>query len=301
MVGAVRSSRNADVCSPTRLPRCPALPTTPGDGGEHTGGVVRVQALDDMQPSTAARAREVIAWVRAYCASHDYTLHLDETHNGRLTVRIGADAYTLELAEEVDLVDEVPAEDVSAAKYDWQRVSTSRVEKPSGRLHLQLVTCERPTSWADRTRWSLTDKLPRAMAELESRAAEAVATHARVEQAHAERVAAWERAVQDATAAGRRERQRAVALEQATLWAQARDLRAYAAALDEHPEHGADTRSRAWADLLRAEADRLDPLTAEPGTLAPPEDDPIPVEALDRHMPPGLTAAHPPDRRDHRW
>lgn len=257
--------------------------------------------ISDMEPLTRARAQSLIGQLVQECAKKGYAFSVDAQDAGAFTIAIGPDRFAFELTEELDTVDEVPVEQAAAAKYDWQRLHPVRVTKPSGRLHLQLVTYREPTSWADRRRWTLEDKVPKVFTELASRAAAAQTRRDAEDHVHREKLARWQEAVAHAREECRQERARARAREQAGRWAQARDLRGYADALRNHPMHRSSAETLRWADIIQNEADRLDPLRHSPESLPPPLEEEIATTELNRFMPDGMRAERPPQPRQSSW
>lgn len=98
---------------------------------------------------------------------------VSERHAETSTFRIdiGEDSYPFLLTEEHDKGDQIPQEQLDAAKYSWQRVSLRPAMIPSGRLTLQLQHGSRHPHWADRQRWRLDEKLAAVMEQIEQHAA----------------------------------------------------------------------------------------------------------------------------------
>ncbi|WP_458683207.1 hypothetical protein [Prescottella equi] len=200
------------------------------------------------------------------------------------------------LSEEEDKVDEYPADEVATAKYSWQRVSARTVTVPSGRLILHYDQKWGVRRWADRTRWTLDDKLPEILDDFENHA-----------QAHLDRTLAheaeeqrlerlWRTARTDARHRLALAHNRARVLSQLDDLDHARRLRAYAQdledLLDECRSPGTVSEIRGWQLFISAEADRLDPLRhIEIQRWDEPD---VTDDDLDPFMPSGMHAAYPP-------
>jgi len=161
----------------------------------------------------------------------------------------------------------------------------------------------RQSTWGDRQRWRLEERLPHVFREMEERIAEA-----RFE-AEDRQIAAQRRAAAERRAAEERERRwqtlmaqareqfveehRAKHLRaQAGAWLEAEHLRRYCDAIEAaHGEHPETTELVAWA---REYITRLDPLKKPPPLPQPP--DPTP-EALQPYLPDGWSAWAPDTRR----
>ena len=140
----------------------------------------------------------------------------------------------------------------------------------TGRLTLTLVSGfserRRASTWADRKRASLEEKLPDVLCEIEIRAAEDRHRTRIAEQKAAEREKAWEEAMR----VGRErhaEHHRATTLaEQVRACQQASEIRAFCDAAQR--QRGSDGAAARWIAWARGYADRLDPLH---GALSEPE------------------------------
>jgi hypothetical protein len=121
-------------------------------------------------------------------------------------------------------------------------------------------------------------------------------------QAAARRLELWEQAVPQARERYLAELNQKRAIEQATAWRAAGDLRAYATALRQVAEDWAEERRQPflnWAAFAEQHADRIDPFN-EVDELRFVEPEQISSDELDRHMPPGMTTRHPPGPDAHR-
>src|SRR5262249_13534028 len=86
------------------------------------------------------------------------------------------------------------------------------------------------------------------------------------------------------------------AIEQATAWRTAGDLRAYATALRQAADSWEEERRQSilnWAVFAEQHADRIDPLNEAKG-LRFVEPEQISLDDLTRHMPAGMTVRYPP-------
>jgi hypothetical protein len=98
-------------------------------------------------------------------------------------------------------------------------------------LTIEMIDGHRTLHWADRSRWTLKDKLPDLFGAMEDRAREARTKRDAAAQAAARSREQWERAVPKARERYLAELNQRRALDQAAAWRAAGDLRAYAAAL----------------------------------------------------------------------
>lgn len=143
----------------------------------------------------------------------------------------------------------------------------------TGRLTISVAPAfgrdGRPAKWSDRKPWTLEEKLPEVLREVEVRAVEAERERRRREEAAAQRRRDWEAAMARA-----KERYSEAILaqaldEQATSWRRAREIRAYCdAAAVTHPD---DLGTRDWIEWARGYADRIDPLSDAPRSPELPE------------------------------
>lgn len=157
---------------------------------------------------------------------------------------------------------------------EWVPPSQASYETgATGRLTFSLVgysNSGRPQSWSDRKSWSLDEKLPELLREIEVRAVEARARKLEEERKAAERRRAWEAAMERARAQFLQQRRAEALARQIELWRRANDIREYCAAVEEtHPESPAGAEWITWA---RGYSDRIDPLTYPPAMPADPEE-----------------------------
>jgi hypothetical protein len=216
-------------------------------------------------------------------------------------IEIGEDNFNLLLTEESEKVDRVRSDQVAAARYAWQRVSSQVVIVPSGRLVLELLQGWHHRRWADRVRWRLEDKFPIVLELIEQLAAETRQQRVAAAEERARQRRLWDEAVP-------RARDRFVynfnaerLQAQARASSQAAELRAYCERLAERVAVEPDRQTRGrldqWMTWGQEHAEAVDPLNRVDDLryVTPAE---ISAAELDLYMPGGLTVRHPPDR-DH--
>jgi len=269
----------------------------PGEPNESRQEVVALRAdrsLLAVADETLPRALALVQAIADECARRGWMLTVDAEPSFLITV--GEDEYRCLLSEERETRDVFAEEDVAARKYDWQRVSPTRQQVFSGRLRLEVGPSWEHRWWADRKRWTLASKLNEMFNTIEELSAAARAKRERLAAAHREQLARWEAAVPVARDRYLRARNADRASKQLAAWTRARELRAYADAVEAAAEAGGDDRAHAneWASWLRQEADRQDPLRRRDELRV---DTPAEISAadLDRHMPNGWTVRNPPD------
>jgi hypothetical protein len=191
-------------------------------------------------------------------------------NDGHLRVRIRGHSYTLRVMEE-----KVSARGTFEHAPSYLRPQgRSRYDSDAaGRLQITSESYGRggrAATWADRRSWTLEDKLPELLQELEVRAAEDDYAEAERQRAAEERQRKWEMAMQ---AAKQRflERHRAQVLQaQIAAWQTASIAREYLTLLEER--HGHRDESVEWIAWIRRYIDeQLDPLAGPPTMPAEPE------------------------------
>jgi hypothetical protein len=125
----------------------------------------------------------------------------------------------------------------------------------------------RQTTWGDRTRWSVEDRLPNLLHELETQAAEAEERRLEEERQQAERHRQWEAAMEQATQRLITDHRLEVLRKRVLAWQEAEQIRAYCKAVE--TRHGldaiaADPEAEAWIVLAREYADRAQELPRMP-------------------------------------
>lgn len=138
-----------------------------------------------------------------------------------------------------------------------------RIAAYSGRLSLDIGQGHHTRWWAARKRWTLNAELPDFFNALHEMSTVERERRARLAQAHYDNLARWERALPRARDLHLHVLNTERAQVQLAAWKHANDLRAYA---DTVPSRASDAdgeaidpEGAAWADWLRAEADRVDP------------------------------------------
>lgn len=153
----------------------------------------------------------------------------------------------------------------------------------TGELNIEALggSYGRQSSWGDRNRWKLEDRLPNLLRELELQAHEAEERRLAQEREQAERRRQWEEAME--TAQGRlvANHRLGVLRERVSAWHEADAIRAYCAAVE--ARHGADAIAgdrevAEWLVLAREHADDLQQLPRMP------EDPEITNEALKPYL-----------------
>jgi hypothetical protein len=155
------------------------------------------------------------------------------------------------------------SDDTFAGRYD---------KNGTGRLTLALdgySRNSRQASWGDRRSWTLEEKLPDILREIEVRAVEDDHRAEEQRQKEEERQRQWGLAMERAKARYI-ESYRAKALRaHAVAWQEANELRAYLAALEE--AHGDDPEAAEWIKWVRSYIERLDPLNRSQRLPTPEE------------------------------
>ncbi len=140
--------------------------------------------------------------------------------------------------------------------------------KATGRLEIELVPAHSGRKWADRKSWTLEEKLPEVLEQVEIEEAAARNRREEAERREAERRVQWEAAMERA-AQLHLQAHRAEHLDRRVgQWRRAEDIRAYCDALE--ARHGAGASSE-WVEWARSFAERIDPLTRPPEIPADPE------------------------------
>jgi hypothetical protein len=125
----------------------------------------------------------------------------------------------------------------------------------------------RQSSWGDRHRWTVEDRLPQMMRELEARAADAEAERLARQRRLAEERHAWEVAMVEANRKFLTAHQCKIMLERSRSWREAEELRSYCNAVE--ARHGpeaiaAEESAKRWLEMVRAYADQLQELPVVP-------------------------------------
>ena len=161
----------------------------------------------------------------------------------------------------------------------------------TGELNVQALgpSLGRQSSWADRARWTLEDRLPHLLGELELQAAEAEERRLARQLEEEERQRQWEAAMEQAKRRLIEEHRVEVLRTRVRGWEEAEAIRAYCDAVEAF--HGVDTiaansDAAQWLALARDHADQAQQL---PGMPRDPE---ITPERLKPHL--GRWSPHGP-------
>jgi hypothetical protein len=125
----------------------------------------------------------------------------------------------------------------------------------------------RQSSWGDRKRWTLEDRLPQLLRELETQAVEPEEQRLAKEREEAERQRQWEAAMERAKVRLLEDHRREVLRTRVGAWGEADAIRAYCDAVE--VRHGsdaiaADPDAAEWLAFARAHADRAQRLPRMP-------------------------------------
>ena len=153
----------------------------------------------------------------------------------------------------------------------------------TGELNIEVLGWShgRQTKWGDRQRWTLEDRLPQLMRELETQAVEAEERRLAKEREEAERRRQWEAAMDRARLRLIEDHRIGVLRSRVSAWHEAEAIRAYCDAVE--ARHGADTvaadpDAARWLAFAREHADRAQ---RRPRMPVDPE---VTPEALKPHL-----------------
>ena len=143
-------------------------------------------------------------------------------------------------------------------------------EEATGRLQ---ISCDgysregRPANWADRRSWTLEDKLPELLRELEVRAAEDDYEAIERKRHAEEREREWEMAMERAKQRLVEDHRVRVLADRVRAWQEAEAIRAYCEAVE--TRHGSSAQpptltSSLWLTFARSQADRAQQLPRMP-------------------------------------
>ncbi|QQQ75482.1 hypothetical protein IOD16_31005 [Saccharothrix sp. 6-C] len=215
-----------------------------------------------------------------------------------LTFTSGTSRFVLEVSEESDLVEAPHLEELERKPtYSWQRVPVRSRYVSSGRLVLELPHSwdynGRRRRWADRTRWSLEDKLGDVLKELEGRVRLDEERRIAAEREKAARRVQWEEAMAEARFRFAEDVRIAALNEQMQAWETAAKVRAYCQAAEAALVESPDSDVVEWLRWMRNYADRIDPAVC--GVQAPQLREPSAHELrpyLDRWSPYGPDSSY---------
>lgn len=144
-------------------------------------------------------------------------------------------------------------------------------EKATGRLVINLVPSFGGRMWADRKSWTLEEKLPEVIQEIEISAEVDLHRREEAERAGERRRHEWEAAM---TAAERRylDAWRADRLiRRVESWRQVEEIKAYCDAVEARYPPDRNPKAADWIGWARCHIERIDPLAKEPSMPADPE------------------------------
>jgi hypothetical protein len=208
-----------------------------------------------------------IACVRARTDSYARS-EWKATTDGQFAVTIKGHELVLRLAEKgVDLRGPWEAhkkrreEDREAMRVD--RWDVGRIEPfdkgATGQLEISIVGYgSRQRAWGDRKRWSLEDRLPQLLAELETLAEEAEQRRLTLQREEEERQQAWERAMVLARERAIEHHDVETLRRRVDAWEEADRVRAYCDAVEQRhgEEIASDPEAGRWLQFARQHADR---------------------------------------------
>ncbi len=126
--------------------------------------------LVDVSDETRHRALLIAQAIAGECTRRGHGFGLAEDRKASFWIAVAEDRFSFTLFEEYDSR-EVPDDDqLATAKYSWQRIPSVVRDMPSGRLVLRMDSDGNSHSWADRRRWSIAQKLPALLEEVEAQA-----------------------------------------------------------------------------------------------------------------------------------
>ncbi|MDQ6739144.1 MAG: hypothetical protein M3021_01895, partial [Actinomycetota bacterium] len=263
-----------------------------------------VQALRDERPGlldvadpSRERALLVVQAIADECGRRGYEFSLRPDHTPTFQISTEGISTAFVVSEEYERRPVVNESELREARYPWQRVQSTVQKVHSGRLVIRTDSRYSPVSWADRKRWSLTDRLPDFFAYVEQHTAEVIERHSREERERIERRQAWEHAVVRARKLYVADLNRRRLDDQLAASRRAEDLRRYADGIDQRAGAMGDAeaamRAREWAVWTRSEGDRADPLL-RPADLVYVEPEEIRDGDLEAFMPRGMNVWRPP-------
>jgi hypothetical protein len=252
-----RDDTNKHAVSRAALARCVrvihALATEAERRGYEISNVGMTTGDSRGERRSAADAGHLIITIRA----HSYRLRVSE---GKVTTRGVFDKETRYRAS------------VAYPQYLRPRKTTRYDSEGTGRLQ---ITSDgygrggRASTWADRRSWTLEEKLPELLQELEIRAAED--DHRQTEEMRIaeERRHRWELAMESAREHFMEAHRAEVLREQVVAWQEARVLREYLGVLEGLYGESADATE--WIEWIRAYVEHVDPLHSPPAMPERPE------------------------------
>lgn len=125
-----------------------------------------LDVLDEVRP----RALRIVQAISDECSRQGYGSGTRDDHEPSFQVGIGEDQFMFTLSEEFDRREVIDNKKAFQREYSWQRIPSSIQPVRSGRLVRRLGSGYGSVSWADRTRWTLDQKLLRIFREIADRA-----------------------------------------------------------------------------------------------------------------------------------
>lgn len=261
---------------------------------------VRTLAAETQMALTEAsmdRALRILQAIANECAKRGWTLEREPTDDRRFRVNTNECHFELALSEELVDREVADEEQLSAAKYPWQRIPLKQRKVGSGRLTLLLGQYWQRKSWSDRRRWTLDDKLGAVFVELERRVAEAAQQRQLRQDDLRRRQRAWDAAMIEAQQAYVISLNRRRMREQVTNHIDAQAFRDYADTLSTAAERCTEPAEadsiRRWRQFAMNEAARIDPISTsdalhnlEPDTVRPEDCEPFLPKGMSAHRRP---------------
>lgn len=190
----------------------------------------------------------------------------------------------LRISEEIERLEHVPTdrELKEQQRHPWVRVPSHDLVA-SGRLRIDVggpARTERKSFWADRTLWSLEDKLPELLREVAVRADEFRLRREAKVQAETEYHQAVEREQERARLRAAETHRTKILENQLVRWREVRELREFATALTERiataekedeVENEAIAEAHQWLEWIKERADRNDPIKRLSAWPKPPQ------------------------------
>lgn len=142
----------------------------------------------------------------------------------------------------------------------------------SGELNIEALAWSngRQHKWTDRTRFTVEDRLPNLLWELELQAADAEQRQLEKEREQADRQRQWEAAMERAKQRLIDDHRLEILRKRIQAWQEAEAIRAYCDAVEQrHRESAAEGSTAEWLALARQHADRLQQLPAMPANPEP--------------------------------
>lgn len=251
-------------------------------------GASDLGAVFDISTQLVPRALRFLHAFLTAATARGYSLSWSNNQSEGVRVEVDELKLCLALGEELEQRDVVPTrEELSDRKvYSWQRFPIETRSVPSGRLVVTLSGATRwdRRKWADRKRWTVEDKLPALLGEIDSRVQAARDRRVAAEQEQQRRRIDWEAAMDRARARYQEDRRIAALDAQLGDWEKAARIRAFCDACTHHlPDDAAGGNPEMveevaqWLAWCLAYADRIDPATNS-GFRAPPPNEPGPED-----------------------